>query len=241
MRIFLLVIFSLYCSISTALIVGVETTDYAPYFHLDKEDKYQGAARDIFDLFAQSQKLELDYHPMPVPRLFNEFVKGRIDLKFPDNALWSASLHSDVLVHYSAPVLAVSETVIIVKPEKGNKDEYKAIKLVGNILGFSTPGIKDSIKNKEFELVNTKTIEQLIHMLMSGRVDAIYFNTEVALEVAKQLYPNKQLIAHPKYPAFNYAYHLSSIKHKELITQFDKFLISHAKQVTEIRNRYGLK
>lgn len=240
MRLFLLVIFSLYCNISTAFIVGVETTDYAPYFHIDKEDKYQGAAREIIDLFAQSQKLELDYHPMPVPRLFNEFVKGSIDLKFPDNPLWSASLKSDVLVHYSAPVLAVRETLVIVKPDKqGGKD--KEVKLVGNILGFSTPGIEVNIKNKEFALVYTKTVEQLIHMLVSDRVHAIYFNAEVAIEIAKKLYPNKQLIAHPKYPAFDYAYHLSSIKHKELITQFDKFLINHAEQVAEIRHRYGLK
>lgn len=241
MRLFLLVIFSLYSNLSTAFSVGVEITDYAPYFHLDQEQQYQGAARDIIDLFAQSQKLELNYHPMPVPRLFNEFVKGRVDLKFPDNPLWSASLHSDVLVHYSAPVLAVRETLVIIKPDKKSWEKDKQIKLVGNILGFSTPGIDGNIKNKEFELVSTKKVEQLIHMLVSDRVDAIYFNAEVAIELAKKLYPNKQLIAHPKYPAFDYAYHLSSIKHKELITQFDKFLISHAEQVAKIRNRYGLK
>jgi polar amino acid transport system substrate-binding protein len=241
MRLSLLVIFSVYCNISTAFTVGVETTDYAPYFYLDLEQKYQGAAREIIDLFSQSQKLELEYHPMPVPRLFNEFVKGRIDLKFPDNPLWSQSLQSDVFVQYSAPVLAVRETLLIIEPTKKYWEVDKRIKLVGTILGFSTPGINDNIKRNEFELINTKKIEQLIHMLVSGRVDAIYFNAEVAIKVATQLYPNKQLIAHPKYPAFDYAYHLSSIKHKELITQFDKFLISHAEQVTEIRNRYGLK
>jgi polar amino acid transport system substrate-binding protein len=241
MRLFLLVIISLYCNLSMAFTVGVETTDYAPYFHLDEEEEYQGAAREIIDLFAKSQKLELNYHAMPVPRLFNEFVKGRIDLKFPDNPLWSASLQSDVTVHYSAPVLAVRETLIIVKPEKGHKGDYEDIKFVGTILGFSTPGINENIKNKEFELVSTKKVEQLIHMLVSGRVNAVYFNADVAIEVAKQLHPNKKLIVHPNYPAFDYAYHLSSIKQKELITKFDEFLISHADQVTKIRNRYGLK
>jgi polar amino acid transport system substrate-binding protein len=241
MRLFLLIIFSLSSHISSAFTVGVEITDYAPYFHLDQEQKYQGAAREIIDLFAQSQRLKLNYHPMPVPRLFNEFVKGRIDLKFPDNPLWSASLQTNVIVHYSAPVLSVRETLVIVKPGIAFKGKHKTIKLVGNILGFSTPGINDNIKSKEFELVNTKKVEQLIHMLLSDRVDAIYFNADVAIAVARQLYPNKQLIAHPSYPAFDYAYHLSTIKHKELITQFDQFLISYSEQVADIRDRYGLK
>lgn len=39
-----------------------------------------------------------NYEPMTVPPLFNEFVKGNIDLKVPDNPLWSASLKSDVNV-----------------------------------------------------------------------------------------------------------------------------------------------
>ena len=89
--------------------------------------------------------------------------------------------------------------------------------------------------------MNTKTVEQLIHMLASGRVDAIYFNTDVAIQLAKELYPEKTLTSHPKYPAFDYAYHLSSIKHKELIIKFNNFLKSHAKQVEKIRKRYGLK
>ena len=243
MRLLLLVIISIFSNISTALTVGVEATNYAPYFHTDKEHTYQGAAREIIDLFSQSQELDLNYHPMPVPRLFNEFENGGVDLKFPDNPLWSASLKSEVLVHYSAPVLAVRETLIIINPKNGYEHEgtENKIKMVGNILGFSTPGLNENIKNNEFELVSTKKIEQLIHMLVSGRVDAIYFNADVAIEVAKNLYPNKQLIVHPDHPAFDYAYHLSSIKHKDLIVQFDKFLISHAEQVAEIRKRYGLK
>jgi ABC-type amino acid transport substrate-binding protein len=241
MRLFLLVIFSFFSNVSVALSIGVEKTDYAPYYHLDEEQHYLGAARDILDLFSKSQKFDLSYLPMPVPRLFNEFVKGSIDLKFPDNPLWSASLKADVEVHYSSPVLAVRETLIIIKPEDKYWEKDKKIKLVGNILGFSTPGINKNIENKEFELVNTKTVEQLIHMLASGRVDAIYFNTDVAIQLAKELYPEKTLTSHPKYPAFDYAYHLSSIKHKELIIKFNNFLKSHAKQVEKIRKRYGLK
>jgi polar amino acid transport system substrate-binding protein len=223
-----------------ALTLGVEATDYAPYYYLNDEHKYQGAAREIFDLFSKSNDLKINYDPMPVPRLFNEFVNGNVDLKFPDNPLWSASLHSTVKVHYSEPVFNINESLLVLKqdePEIAQKD----MKSVGTILGFSIPGIAKYVANNEFETVKTREIEQLIHMLVSKRVQGVYFNESVARNLAKKMYPNTSLVRHSKYPPFQYAYHISSIKHPKLIEAFNAFLISHAKQVDSIRNRYGLK
>jgi len=225
---------------ANALTLGVETTNYSPYYYLNSDQKYQGAAREIFDLFSKSNNLPISYSPMPVPRLFNEFVKGSIDLKFPDNPLWSASLNSKVKVFYSESIFHVKETLLVLK-QKNAEIAKKDIKKVGTILGFSTPGIAKSVADKEFETVKTKEVEQLMHMLASERVQGVYFNESVAIAVAKKLYPNQQLVEHSLYPPFQYAYHLSSIKHPELISTFNAFLISHAEQVADIRNRYGLK
>lgn len=220
--------------------IGVEVTDYSPYFYLDAQSNYQGAAREIIDLFAQHQEVLLNYDAMPVPRLFREFVKGQIDLKFPDNPLWSASLNSDVKVFYSQPVFKIKESLLVLK-QAGEEVAKSNITKVGTILGFSVPGIAQAVANNELETVKTQEVEQLIHMLMSNRVDAVYFNESVALSISKKMYPNKVLSTHSQYPAFQYAYHLSSIKHPELIEAFNSFLISHAKQVDEIISRHGLK
>ncbi len=217
---------------------GVEKTDYSPYYFLDQKQRYQGAARDIFDLFAVTINRTAYYHPMPVPRLFNEFVKGEVDLKFPDNPLWSASLKADVEVFYSEPIFEINETLLVLNQPAEIKVED--IHLVGSILGFSLPGIANNIANKEFENVSSKTVEQLIHMLVSERVQAVYFNEVVALNRANKMYPHKRLIRHSKYPPFRYAYHLSTIKHPELIEAFNAFLINYADQIEEIRQRYGL-
>lgn len=237
---FSLTIFTSITTSANALTLGVEITDYSPYFYLSDEKKYQGAAREIFDLFSEVSQLKVSYEPMPVPRLFNEFVRGNVDLKFPDNPLWSASLQADIKVHYSNPIFDVNESLLIVKNSE-SEIRKEEIKKVGSILGFSTPGIAEPVKNKEFETIRTKEVEQLIHMLASDRVQAVYFNQSVAIDLARKLYPNKELTTHSAYPAFNYAYHLSSIKHPELISQFNRFLVSHSEQVTKIRNRYGLK
>jgi polar amino acid transport system substrate-binding protein len=233
--------FSMAMNISVqALTLGVESTNYAPYYYLNVEKKYQGAAREIFDLFSEVSDLKINYIPMPIPRLFNEFVKGNVGLKFPDNPLWSASLHSTVKVHYSEPVFNINESLLVLKQDEPEIDQ-KDMKSVGTILGFSIPGIAKYVANNEFKTVKTREIEQLIHMLVSKRVQGVYFNESVARNLAKKMYPNTSLVRHSKYPRFQYAYYISSIKHPKLIEAFNAFLISHAKQVDSIRNRYGLK
>ncbi|CCK77868.1 MAG: transporter substrate-binding domain-containing protein [Oleispira antarctica] len=223
-----------------ALTLGVEVTNYAPYFYLNDEQKYQGAAREIFDLFSEISQIKIAYVPMPVPRLFNEFVKGSIALKFPDNPLWSASLSSTVKVHYSEPVLNITESLLVLKQDKPEVAKEN-IKTVGTILGFSTPGIAMPVANHEFKTIKTKKVEQLIHMLVSERVQGVYFNKNVAQNLITKMYPKKSLVRHSQYPPFQYAYHLSSIKHPKLIEKFNAFLISHAKELDIIRSRYGLK
>mgnify|MGYP000324277761 FL=1 len=228
-------------SVSTthALTMGVESTSYEPYYYLNEEQKYQGAAREVFDLFAQVNQIKFDFSPMPVPRLFNEFAKGNVDLKFPDNPLWSKSLKADVKVIYSNPVFKITEALLVLKQDKPEVRKEN-IKTVGTILGFTVPGIANALDNNEFEATNTKKIEQLIHMLVSERVQAVYFNKSVAKNLIKKMYPNESLVRHSKFPAFKYAYHLSTIKHPKLIKAFNKFLVSHAEQVTKIKHRYGL-
>lgn len=219
---------------------GVEITDYSPYFFLDQAKDYQGAAREIFDLFAHQRNQTAQYSPLPVPRLFSEFEKGNIDLKFPDNPLWSGSLNTKVKVFYSAPVFKIKETLLVIKQEEG-EIEQKNINQVGTILGFSVPGIAQSVANNELETVKAQEIEQLIHMLMSNRVQAVYFNESVALSLSKKMYPKQSLARHSKYPPFEYAYHLSSIKHPEIIQDFNRFLKSHKKQVKDIIDQYGIE
>jgi polar amino acid transport system substrate-binding protein len=222
-----------------ALTLGVEETNYAPYYYLNGERQYQGAAREIFDLFSKINNLEIHFNPMPVPRLFNEFVKGGVALKFPDNPLWSASLNSTIKVYYSEAVFNVNESLLVLKQDEPEIDKEN-IKIVGAILGFSIPGIAKPVANNEFKTIKTRKVEQLIHMLVSKRVQGVYFNESVAQDLTKNMYPNESLIRHSKYPAFQYAYHLSSIKYPKLIKAFNAFLISHAKQVNAIRSRYGL-
>jgi len=236
-----LTIFMLFTAgLSHGLTVGVENTDYSPYFSLDNKQQYHGAARDVIDLFIKTEQLSVSYSPMPVPRLFSEFKRGQVDFKFPDNPLWSASYQEEVQVHYSKPVLPVNESVLVMTSDKNAE-----VKTIGKFIGFSIPGIQDKVRKENIEIVEAKTLKQLIQLLISERVDAIYFNEEVARSLADSMYPpvehpDKQVVVHPDFKTFAYGYHLSSIKHPELIAKFDQFLVKHSDAIDKILQGYGL-
>jgi polar amino acid transport system substrate-binding protein len=48
---------------------------------------YAGYARDVLDTFAAQYGHTFSYKPMPVARLWDEYlVQKSVDIKFPDNA-----------------------------------------------------------------------------------------------------------------------------------------------------------
>lgn len=201
----------------TTYSVGVEITDYPPFYYLDNGE-YAGEARQLLDQFAAASSAHFDYEALPVPRLFLLFTRNQFDFKFPDNPQWSPGLKSGLTIYYSDPVMQVSEAVMTLA------DNHEPVRIVGTILGFTTPGISFQLTEGSLILVEASTMEQLFMMLAAGRIDAIYFNTKVA-EYESQHRPTPlQLVVRPEYPPYRYAYHLSSIRHPELIDAFNQFL-----------------
>jgi polar amino acid transport system substrate-binding protein len=143
-----------------ALTLGVEETNYTHYYYLNDKQQYQGAAREIFDLFFKISDLEIHFNPMPVPRLFNKFVKGSVELKFPDNPLWSASLNSTIKVYYSEAVFNVNESLLVLKQDELEIDKEN-IKIMGTILDLSISGIAKPVANNEFKTIKQKKLSSL--------------------------------------------------------------------------------
>jgi len=199
------------------LSVGVEITDYSPYYFLNQGD-YDGEARVLLDAFAAEQDLDLSYQPLPVPRLFLLFTRDQLDLKFPDNPLWSPTLKSGLTVHYSDPVFDITEAVMTLASNN------EPVKTVGTIQGFTAPGISYQVTQGNLLMVEASTMEQLMLMLQSGRIDALYFNTRVAFNHAAHRTPALDLKVREEFHPYHYGYHLSSLRHPQLIEAFNLFL-----------------
>lgn len=197
--------------------IGVETTDYAPYYYM-QDGQYQGEARDLLDAFAAENNKRFNYQPLPVPRLFLLFTRNQFDFKFPDNPQWSPGLKSGLTIYYSDPVMQITEAVLSLE---GNKEP---VRTVGTILGFTTPGISYQLTEGNLILVEASSMEQLLKMLEAGRIDAIYFNTRVAGYASAHREEPLTLAVRSEFPPYHYAYHLSTLRHPDVLEAFNQFI-----------------
>ncbi|WP_430461788.1 hypothetical protein ACQUQU_03090 [Thalassolituus sp. LLYu03] len=206
-------------SVAAGLTVGVETTDYAPYYFINN-NQYSGEARQLLDDFADKNGLSFYYDAMPVPRLFLLFTRDQFDFKFPDNPQWSSGLKSGLTIYYSDPVMKITEAVMTLTDNTG------PIRTVGTILGFTTPGISYQLTEGNLILVEASTMEQLFRMLEAGRIDAIYFNVRVAEYASSHREEPLALKVREEYAPYSYAYYLSTMRHPEVINRFNRYLRS---------------
>ncbi|MCD8520768.1 MAG: transporter substrate-binding domain-containing protein [Saccharospirillaceae bacterium] len=215
------------------LIIGVETTDYAPYYHL-QDNRYSGLGRDILDAFLADAHLMADYYPLPVPRLFLLFTQQQLDFKFPDNPQWSEDLKSGLTVYYSEPVIQVTEAVMILNDHQG------PVRNIGTIMGFTTPGINAEIQRGELTITQVNSMDQMLKMLENRRIDGIYFNTRAARHAAAERASPLTLTTLKQIAPYHYAYHLSSIRHPHLIERFDRFMHDNPEVIRALRQSYNI-
>ena len=84
------------------LVVGVEEQNYLPTYGW-KDESFQGAGAEILTAFAADQGYQIQFHPLPIRRLYSETASGAVDLKFPDSPQWSPDGRSLVFVVDDGP------------------------------------------------------------------------------------------------------------------------------------------
>jgi polar amino acid transport system substrate-binding protein len=217
--------------------VGVELQPYMPYSNV-VDGRYIGYGRDLLDAFAAHQGHVFIYKPLPVRRLLTDFLKGRVDFKYPDNPRWNADLkqgHSIVFSQATAPAI----DGVLVKPQYLGKGKGLLLRL-GTQRGFTPWPYLEDIKAGRIMLIQANQIDSLLAMALSDRVDGVYLNPQV---VRHQLYnsaKNESLAFDPSLAYQDDHYLLSSIKYPEVIQQFDAFLIDQAERVQTLKERHGI-
>lgn len=218
--------------------IGVELQPYLPYSNV-QDGQYLGYGRDLLDAFAAYQGYQFTYRPLPVRRLLNDFLDGRVDFKYPDNPRWNADLKKGHEVHFS---LAATPSIdgVLVKPQFLGQGKAR-IRLLGTQRGFTPWPYLADIKAGRIILIQANQIDSLLAMALSDRVDGVYLNPQV---VKHQLRSNgvdgDALVFDPKLAYQDDHYFLSSIKHPEVIEQFNSFLSNQAELVQALKQRHGI-
>ncbi|MGQ7960245.1 substrate-binding periplasmic protein [Pseudomonas sp. SP16.1] len=218
--------------------VGVELQPYRPYSDV-RDGVYQGYGRELLDAFARHQGYHFVYVPLPVRRLLNDFLGGRVDLKFPDHPQWNAEQKAGHTVRYSQPAAPYVDGVLV-KPEHLGRGLAR-IRLLGTQNGFTPWPYLDEIHSGRLQLIQASQIDSLLRMALGERVDAVYLNPQVVAHHLREMQlPAGTLAFDSQLPHVEDHYYVSSIQRPQLIDEFDRFLREQAALVAQIRLRHGL-
>lgn len=218
--------------------VGVELQPYLPYSDV-QDGEYLGYGRDLLDAFAAYQGYQFSYRPLPVRRLLNDFLGGRVDFKYPDNPRWNADLKKGYPVHFSQAAAPAIDGVLV-KPQFVGQGSARLHRL-GTQRGFTPWPYLADIQTGRITLIQANNIDSLLAMALSNRVDGVYLNPQVVRH--RLLHNGKNgdaLVFDPGLAYQDDHYFLSSIKHPEVIEQFNAFLSSQAELVRALKQRHGI-
>lgn len=217
-------------------IIGVEDMDYAPIMSASHGD-LQGFVRELLDLFARRHGHHFEYRLLPTKRLTAEHVSGRLDAVFPDNPNWEAEAKQGVHLSYSEPAVPFTD-VVMVTPERRDQP----LRTLGIVRGFTPKRFLPQIRSGELRIHEAADPARLIRMALAGRVDGVHVALPVARYQLEQLGQPSVLVPSTVLKPTAYAphYRLSSVRHAELVTQFDRFLREEPTTLAALQRRYRL-
>ncbi|HEX5755375.1 MAG TPA: hypothetical protein VFY12_03375 [Arenimonas sp.] len=220
-------------------LVGVENTQLYPIFG-HRMGQYRGFSRELLDAFAARKGYTFKYVGRTVPRLYGEFLDEELfDFKYPDSASWRAGQKAGKSITYSAPVYSGIEATMVL-PNRVGKPQ-SSIKTLGIIRGFQLRPYRKEIADGLIKQVESDNLPNLINNALNARVDAILVHQQVANHYLSQnLKRPGGLVVDPSLPSNVVDYKLSTLKHPDVIAEFDEFLASEIELIARLKSKYQL-
>ncbi|MBU2511038.1 hypothetical protein KJ966_06860 [bacterium] len=218
-------------------IVGVENIEYYPHYDFTKENK--GVAKRILDLFAQSKNYHFKYRPLPVKRLFSEFVSLELDFKYPDHPLWQKEIKKNVKVIYSKPVVNIVAGTMVLPENVGRGiDSFKTL---GTVLGFTPFHWADLIESKKIIIHEDTDVGRLLLQALMGRIDGADVELSVANYHLRLLDKQGALLMDPNLPHLIASFHLSTVTHPDIIKELNLFLMQNSSKIAKMKRQFYIR
>ncbi|MBF0442572.1 MAG: transporter substrate-binding domain-containing protein [Oligoflexales bacterium] len=238
---FILMAFCLICgsafSKNKTFTIGVEDIDYYPHYKSEK-GVYSGYAEEVLTKFAKSRGYDFKYVPLPVTRLFRNFLTTQeVDFKYPDNPYWSAEMRKSK-VYYSKSVVDYKEGVAVLPKNQGKG--LTSLKKMGIVHGFTAFEYLDKIKAGEIKVEENDSFSGLLQQAVRERIDGAYSEVGVLNYFNKEVFKKPVLVFDDSLPHLQSSFFLSSIKYPEVIEEMNKFLVEEKKFVEEMKRKYSL-
>ena len=202
--------------------IGVEDIPYMPFYQTSNGE-FKGFAKELLDAFAKDNNIEFEYIPLPVKRLFKEYLnpKKHIDFKFPDNHYWAQDLKGDMQLSYSHGLVQFTDGVLRLK--KNINTPKETLKDLGILRGFTAWGYLEDVKSGKINLVGSNSLESLLKLGIRERVDGCFINIDVAKYLLKNKIKKEGILFYDSsLPHTNSSYSLSTYQHHDIIKKLNK-------------------
>ena len=220
-------------------VIGVESLNYYPIY-LGRGNTYTGYARELLDEFGKASGHKFTYKPLPVKRLLSEFLAGNLDFKYPDNSKWAPNAKQGHAITYSDSTIEYIDGLMMLPANSAvNVNNLKSI---GTLRGFTPWVYMDDISKGTLKVSETDTLKSLISMTESQRVQGAYINVVVARYYIKNELKKAGLLTfNADMPHARDHFVLSSIKHPEVVKEFNAFLKNNVSLVGKLKDKYQVR
>lgn len=219
--------------------VVVQDIDYYPIYKADlNNNDYYGYVRDLLDAFARAEGLQFEYKVRPVRRMILEYTRGLYDFALPDNPNWNRDDKQGLDVSYSPPLIEFADGLYVLKENASLTAEQMTD--YGTIYGFTPWKFEEQITRGDIEVITASSPESLIRMALAGRVEVFNLAAPVANHHFRQLDAEGRFAtAAHLLPVSLSRYHLSSIRHPEIIARMANFLEQNPEIPQQLQEKYG--
>lgn len=216
--------------------VGIQEIDYYPHFDFSSQPP-RGYFYELMQLFAQRSKLNIEFVPLPVRRLYQEAADS-VDLVYPDNPRWQRYLVVNLSKYYSAPVeMNLGSTIVLPQNREMPLDKVRSVAIIH---GFTPTKWLELESQYRYRLVEVADVDSALGLVLKGRVDAANVEYHVAQHYIEQHHLQGKLVVGSQLPYTQLAFLLSSFRDEALIQQFNQFLQQNAAEVDALREKYRL-
>ncbi|WP_286262360.1 hypothetical protein [Thalassotalea atypica] len=221
-------------------VVGVEDINYYPLFNFSsKSIDHPSFTRDLLISFFEAHQLKFRFVALPIKRFDRWYIEQDIDFKFPDNSRWRVNSKDKLNIIYSDPVLQL-EAGTYVRIENKNIEKKSVRKLV-TVLGFYPTLWLDEVANKQVIMHEETVPLSIVKHVLYGNADGTNIDPNVIRSHLKQINKENEIVLAPNIKHEKYFYHLSSIKHPEIIQLFNIFLKDNPEILLSLKHKYGIE
>jgi ABC-type amino acid transport substrate-binding protein len=215
--------------------VGVEDVDYTPIMGV-VDGQFQGYAQELLELFARRSGHHFVYVPLPVRRLTPQLLDGSVDLNFPDNPNWRRELKLGHKLGYSEPFVPFQDVVFVRPAQLG-----QPLRSLGVVRGFTPKRFQLLVDAGQLHVTEAPAPANLVKMTLAGRIDGVALAAPVGAYQLRQVGQADGLdVDEALSGKAETHYRLSTLRHPELIAQFNDFLKAEAEAIQALQKRYGL-